>query len=257
LSGTVRTAAGEPLAGKLLVCRTGRSPSSAVTAADGRFEMDARLVRGELYTLQLVDSTFVLRPADVQHTAGSDRALELEAVEAAFVTARLVDPQGRPVPFVRTELWWRWDTRPPVWTAVASRLDGTVVFTGVPGVDLDLRVHAAGDLGAGSREPIRLAAGEKLALEVEVAPAGTVAGQMVDADGRPRPGVEVMLQSFDVTTGQPRRNGSADVPTDRQGRYVFLGVAPGLYLVRAALGGGAPRGRVFEIASGERVSIDL
>jgi hypothetical protein len=279
LRGIVRSSDGTPLAGQTLLCRTQRSqsinggrPGQATTGADGRFEMRAPLVVDEPYSLHLVGSNWVLEQEKPQGLAGesdlryrvrweekaSGRELDLVAVPAAFVSGRLVDAEQRPVPFVWTELQGMRTWVHPPWGVVAyatSMRDGTIRFPGVLGLDLDLRVHVQGTSGAGDSAPFRMAPGDRRSIDVVVQLPGVINGRLLDASGKPLAGVRVSLWNCDVASGGGRTN----VCSDRQGRFVFTGVAPGSHRVGTDLYEPAGRGQseVFEVAAGATVTTTL
>lgn len=257
LHGVLRDDAGAPLPGLRLVCRTklgpsmnGGAPGNTVTDADGRFTMDAPLVAGEPFSLHLDGGGHVLLQEKVhdmtgahdarylvrhEDTADPARELELVAVPAAIVTARLVDTGGRPVPFQWTELQERSDNRTPAWMAMAyatSRRDGTLEFPGVHAIDRPVRVATEGGGGAAASEPFQLTRGERTEIVLTVQLPGTVRGRLLDPQGRPVPGYRVSLGNFDTATGQQIDGSWMTVPTDRDGRFVFVGVAAGGHRVQ-------------------------
>jgi hypothetical protein len=283
LRGTLRSEDGRPLAGQQLLCRTQRSqsmnggrPGMATTDEQGRFVMTAPLVEDEPYSLHLVDSTWVLLQKKTRgHTgahdlrylvrhegkASSQEELALVARPAAMVTATLVDAEGRPVPFVWTELQsWRENTHPP-WGAVAyatSTRDGRVVFPGVHGTGNDMRIKAEAR-GAGESEPFRLEPGARFDVKIVMSRPGSIRGRVLDADGKPRPGVRVSLRNLDLATGNQTDGSWSDVPTDRLGRFVFTDVSPGGHRVETGLHGGDPKARseMFEVKPGATATVDV
>jgi protocatechuate 3,4-dioxygenase beta subunit len=229
LHGTLRAASGEPLAGEQLICRTKRSqsmdggpPGCGTTDAAGHFAMDAPLAAGEPYSLYLVGSKSVLQQQKVDRMTGLHdarylvryedvadpaRELTLVAVPAALVTAKLVDADGRPVPFQRTELKQRRVNRKPEWTAMASATsarDGSLVFPGVHGGMGELRVQSEGAGGAGNSDTFQLAVGERREITVRLQRAGVIEGRVLDRDGKPMPAARVNHDQL------RRRNGSTD-----------------------------------------------
>ena len=72
--------------------------------------------------------------------------------------------------------------------------------------------------------PVSLKAGDANdAIEVKLTPVGSIVGRIVDAEGEPAQGVQVLAQGV----GQ-----SGDAVTDDKGRYRIGGLAPGRYRVR-------------------------
>ncbi|MBK8101083.1 MAG: carboxypeptidase regulatory-like domain-containing protein [Planctomycetes bacterium] len=283
LRGVLHSAAGKPLAGQKLICRTKRSqsmnggtPGEAVSDADGRFVMDAPLVKDEPYSLHLVGSSWVLRQEKTERMTGSgdlryrvryeDRAepgreLRLIAVEAAHVTAKLVDHEGLPVPFLWTELQQVRGGGNPDWSDLGyatSRRDGTLQFAGVHGGEAGLRVVANGSGGAGVSETFTVAPGGRHEVTVTLQRAGRVIGRVLDKGGAPVAGYRVSLGNYDVATGQQTDGGWNTVPTGRDGRFAFVGVAPGGHKVHAIHGETRPcDSEVFEVGAGATVELDL
>jgi protocatechuate 3,4-dioxygenase beta subunit len=285
LRGTLRGASGEPLAGEQLICRTKRSqsmnggtPGRATTDAQGHFAMDAPLAEGEPYSLHLVNSKWVLLQEKVdgmkglydarylvryEDVADPGRELALAAVPAALVTAKLVDVDGRPVPFQWTELQERRANRMPEWMEMAyatSARDGSLAFSGVHGGTGDLRVHTEGIGGAGASDVFTLDTGDHRELVVRVQRAGVIEGRVLDGKGRPVPAARVSLRNHDVATGQQTDGGWSNVPSDRQGRFRFVGVAPGghrLELDTMLHGARVVATPVFAVAPGATVVQDV
>ena len=81
--------------------------------------------------------------------------------------------------------------------------------------------------------------------------AGALVGRVVDQDGAAAPGVTVTITAVGT-------NASRLAVTEAGGRYVFSGLAPGLYRVRLELSGFRPLTREgVRIATGETVRLDL
>lgn len=283
LRGVLRSKDGLPLAGERLLCRTrksqsmnGGTPGEAVTDAEGRFQMAAPLVAGEPYSLHLVGSQWALLQQKTEGMTGwldarylvryednadAARELSLVAVPAAFVTARLVDGNGKAVPFAWTELQERADNRSPAWMAMAyatSQRDGKLVFTGVHGLDRDLRLATEGGDGAGTSEMFHLAPGERRALQVTVQRPGKVTGRLLDQAGKSVAGCRLSLGNYDVGTGQQVGGSWSTVPTDRDGRFAFVGVSPGGHKAQNIREEArACSSDVFEVRPGATVHLEL
>lgn len=245
LRGTLHNDQGQPLAGERLLCRTtlspsmsGGAPGHAETDAQGNFTLIAPLVQGEPYTLHLVDSNFVLAQKEgrrkqsdprylvrYEDQADGARPLALVAVPAALLSARLVDTEGNPVPFQWTELRLEDAQGPPMGYAT-SRRDGGLTFPGMHVIASSVRIASTGPSGAGRSEPFKLRVGP-LSQEVVLTRPGTVKGRARDARGAPLAGVRLSLRNCDPVTGDQVDGSWTNVPTDREGRFVFVGVPPG------------------------------
>jgi len=252
--GVLRTKDGTPLAGETLEARrSGGRRARANTDKDGRFEIAGPLAPGDRFRLLLLGSNYVLRQNKTQQHAGwHDKRylvtheavaaekldLQLEATPGAFVSGRLVDTDGRPVPFqyirmqaLRPANW------SPRWGNVAyatSRRDGSFAFPGVHGSDEKLRLYTTGRLGAGSKQ-FRLQHGQRLDnLELRIAKAGVVEGILADSNGTPAAGIVVTIRNYDLETGKSTDGSWTNVLTDWRGRFRFIGVAPGGHRVAIA-----------------------
>jgi protocatechuate 3,4-dioxygenase beta subunit len=85
--------------------------------------------------------------------------------------------------------------------------------------------------------PIRVAVGEErggVDFQLRLVPMSRVEGTVIGLDGAPAPNLQVSLVSANSTTA-PDIAGllSAGTTTDREGRFVLNGIAPGLYSVQA------------------------
>jgi hypothetical protein len=287
LRGVVRSVDGTPLRGESLLCRTklsqginGGRPGKAVTGEDGTFSMVAPLAESEPFSIHLVDSHRVLLQEKktpelkgyfdprflVRHEAIAEagRNLALVAVPAAFVSGRLIDAVGRPVPFQWTELQHRRKgDRLMQWSAVAhatTSKDGTFDFPGVHGME-ELRVHAKGGNGGGASEVFSLARGQRIEdLVVRLEAPGVVEGRVLDTAGRPVPAARVVLRDYYAQPGVQTISGATSVLTDRKGRYRFVGVEPGAHRVDLDLrpgGGGHGVSDPFDVEPGATVKQDL
>lgn len=281
--GRVTDAAGKPLANQTMVCRTQRSqsmnggrPGRASTDADGRFVLDAPLVVGEPYSLHLVGSDHAFQQAKTKGMWGSSdprylvrwedvadpaRELAMVAVPVAKLTVTVRNGDKQPVPFLSLEL--QFDREPfqlnTIAYATTSR-DGVAVFPGVHGADVDVVVIGSGPAGAVRSEPFRLVAGESLRRELVATTPGRVEGLVVDAGGKPLPGVRVSLRNVDAATGKQVDGSWTCVPSDRLGRFVFTGVAAGGHRIDVGMHAktdGAGKSEPFDVAPGGTVQVEV
>ncbi len=188
----------------------------------------------------------------------SEDAAAAEAEErTAAITARVVDPSGRPLEGATVEL-----TDVPGHRGTATA-DGTVRMTGevpeafVPwlGDHATFRVSRAGYTTEEARA--RLVLGEDVPLgDVVLRPGATVVGRVEDADGRPAAGVRVW--SVVLVDGKPMTaealNSEARATTDAAGRFELAGVPAGVIRIEAV---GAEQERAhsagFELGAGDLV----
>ncbi len=169
-----------------------------------------------------------ISPPDGVEEAAFDLALDRGVV----VKGRVLDPEGRPLAGARprglSDWWGSWGQS-------------------LPTAGFESLALAAGEMSAGRSPAQRAAAGRSVILrgkvqgpiEVKLVPWGTLTGRLLDANGQPRPGVE--LGSPD---NQNRRveEGPGSLPdhvkTDADGRFLAEGLAPGLKYDFHVLGNG-------------------
>jgi hypothetical protein len=171
------------------------------------------------------------------------------------------------VPFAWTELQVPGGTAAPLglpghvsprWLAVAnatSRRDGRVIFPGVHAMAEDLRVHSETEQGSGTSHEFRIERGKPIEVVVRVQRPGRVTGRILDAGGKPAVGYRISCGSVDAARGIYIRD---SVPTDRDGRFAFVGVAPGQYqLLSSDEEETSCRSTVFEVTSGATTDVPL
>lgn len=254
IGGLLKHRDGRPLPGESIVCRAanGGRRSIARTGADGAFSMNSPLAPGEGCVLYLTGSGHVLDqpkdPADFnsmdmrarhQHRTVIDTGarIELVAVDECRVLGRVVIDGGRPVPHAEVTLEHAHPNHSPKWMTFAwttADPQGNYVFEGLHPVEDELRVAVADRAGAGISRTFTLPPrGDAAGIDVAITPAGTVAGTVRDPDGRPLPGARVWLREADEETKSRRRGNINESLADRNGRYRFTGVGPGMYRLSA------------------------
>lgn len=282
IRGVLRGPDGRPLAGEHIECRhhQGGVRTTAVTDEDGHFELAAPRAPGTPCILYLVDSAYVTAQAktdellgswdarflaDHEFVVGAETTLDVRAERAAVVSGRLVDAAGVPVRWLRVQLQEALDGRMPHWMTFAyaeSDRDGRFRFAGVNPPRRQLRVVAGpGDSGASASGSFELAFGQsREGLAIEVAAPGSVAGQVLDANGTPIPGARVWLRNHDLATDRQTDGSVREVLADRDGRYRFVDVEPGGHRIEVNMfdsplaAGASP---VFEVRAGEEASITV
>lgn len=75
-------------------------------------------------------------------------------------------------------------------------------------------------------------------IRVSLSPLGVISGKIVDQDGLPIPGVNVVCLTVQIQDGQMQARQDRSVATDDRGVYRFWGLQPGRYFVKATGHGG-------------------
>ena len=162
------------------------------------------------------------------------------------------------MPFHWIELQERSESRYPKWMRFAwarSDRNGVFAFAGVHAIPNPVRVHAEGSKGSGTSETFQLTrGGDRDGEFVTIQPAGVIEGRVVDAEGKPVAGIIVTYGNYDITTDE-QVDGGTNVMTNRDGRYRFVGVAPGGHLVDVE--GHQVKSNIFEVLPGKTVRRDL
>lgn len=273
--------AGAPLSGVKLVIRavSGGLRTEVVTGADGRAVFDSPVGVGGEAVVYSADGRWVLDPpvvaSDRMHDRRSsaryqfrvepERTLAVRAVPACTVSGRVLLADGRPAAFVRVECQEEDGNRRPRWMPFAyaeTDRDGRFRFANLHHDADAARICVEAPLGSATSEPFVLATpGTTVAMpDLRLTVAASIAGVVVDADGRPAPGVRVWLRDWDLErNGHP--SGRVDeVVTDRAGRYRFLGVATGgasLYLLVGETHPLRPAVDPFAVEPGQAYTVDL
>lgn len=216
-----------------------KSPTPLVTWTDGDgwFEFTTRASAACCFDLD--DERYAFAQAKVRGMRGAwdvgysglheecalAKELQLVAEPAAFVRGRVVDATGAPVPNAPVELQQSVarTVRAPVgdvtWRTFAcavSDVRGAFAIGGLSPTTLPVRLHAAGATRSGSTDPFQVGGPVPV---LRVGAPGRVEGWLTDADGEPRIGVRVSLGASRET----------NTYTDCDGRFVFVGVDPGVH----------------------------
>ena len=286
LSGRLLDPHGAPVAGALvrvLPTRAGRRAQGlavdllferldhdalpqSISGADGRFRVDARDVPPEVAAQRVapgqfrwIEDPWVL----VQHPSFATAAEscagwqggphdlgDVTLRRGVTVRARLVDPDGRPLPEGVLEVtdpgsppgggrWNEWDKVWPLMRAVADT-GGRVWSPGLWVGDNVLAASAPGHVTRGIRHAFG-APGEHDLGDVELQPSRPLSGVVLDAGGQPVPGADVVARPAAMTAmfgGEDTalrdlrvrmHNSSADLretrqQTDAGGRFLFDGL---------------------------------
>jgi hypothetical protein len=104
----------------------------------------------------------------------------------------------------------------------------------------------------GLARSLELQGSEPSPLTVQLEPAGIVTGRLVEEDGQPRPGVELLIHFVKKDNDSVAKHLPHRITTDEAGRFRLDGLAPGL-VYQINLAGKLPNTTIGSVAS--RVSI--
>jgi RNA polymerase sigma factor (sigma-70 family) len=158
-----------------------------------------------------------------------------------ILTGTILGPDGKPLPGARVfnmkplHFW----TSQPLETAsftltgVDPRGRRSMVF-----LHPEKRLAAALELQGNAQSP----------LTIQLKPAGTVTGRLVEEDGEPRPGVELLIHFVRKENGYVAEHLPNRITTDREGRFRVEGLAPGL-VYQINLAGKRPTNTLGSVAT--------
>ena len=195
---------------------------------------------------------------------GETAERDLEMRRGLVVKGRVVNPEGAPVEGAKvrstaaSNLQWQWGL--PWFGAdfgllATSGADGAFEAKGLaPRESWVLSASKDGFVGVPS-DPFRLAAdAAPPTLTLKLAPGASIAGRVIDADGKPQPGWTVYYWSME---GQ-NSSGTVTATTEEDGAYVLKGLPKGKGQVQANGTGGYVNQQVEALAVGEnRTGVDL
>jgi len=253
IRGTLVDGDGKPVKGVRLHCRAeghgggayaiDSAVGSGISAADGSFALPSPVAPGEKFSLQSDDDKVaVWQPHDdvfqhhdncfiAEHLPGAVH--QVTTIVTTTVRGIVHDADGTPVAGAAIQLLARAANRSPAEETIAEAWTGRdgrfLLLRGLGGgMQLPVRVLVDGPLSASSTE-FSLGEGDAFELEPLVAqPAAEVVGTVTDPRGRPLAGLRVHL--FRMS-----RNELGTI-TDRNGRYRFVGVPPGMWQIRCTRG---------------------
>jgi hypothetical protein len=145
----------------------------------------------------------------------------------------VIDQDGKPLSGARISGLRNYGHSPSYWEPEPLRTGEFAMFGVKPGQRRRLIVVHDGQRLAGS---LLIEGNEKEPLKVQVRPWATVTGRVVDADGQPKPGLDLLFafghRSRDFTIGI---HPAGPFATDRQGKFRIEGLVPELqYLLLIA-----------------------
>lgn len=277
----VRDDSGKPAADVALMMRPVRGGSRvfAVTDADGKVTFDTRLAIGSMALLCSDDDRWVTTRSGSDADTASDlqargqhsflvdpsRVEQVQLAAACSVRGRILRHDGRPASFTWVELQDQRANREPEWSRAdltCTDREGHFVLPRLHASDTSLRVRVASPNGAWDGPPFEMRRpGTAIRLpEARLAPPAVIEGVLRDGGQHPVPGVRVDLFAWDAARFSAHHvDGTI---TDREGRYRFLGVAPGSMRLRLTADpddralGGSDAGQI-DIEPGQVRTCDL
>jgi hypothetical protein len=228
-TGTLHSASDEPIAGVRLRVDVAGDVIEVTTDGNGVFQFAHQRTSPTTCLFVLLDDRWVLDNFDPAFTP--DRPIYLRAVAPCEVAGALRLADGRPASLVEIDI--EAETRDGTWLRHArgrTDRDGRLQVLRLRETPRALRLAVAGRHGTFLGEPFALPApGTKVDLGTSTLRAAVVIeGVVCDAAQRPVAGQGVWLLTTD-----PRRpvlhppDPHVEALTDREGRYRFVGVAPG------------------------------
>jgi len=197
------------------------------------------------------DGAWKLAAAHAGEASASGRGtpfLELALVPELVVTGRVLDASGAPLAGARIAAEGYFHARPSI--AVRDLVEATSDASGafaLAGLRSDIGHALVIEAAGHARSTRELAPAETLELgELTLAPESVLAGLVVDPDGIPLAGVEVVAELIDgaTTAFQPQDAGTRVLGrvlrtwTDANGAFVFAGLTPEPLFLRARTTGG-------------------
>jgi len=251
----LRLAPGGSLAGTILDAETAAPLEGATvraaglssrTDARGRFALDG-LTPGEIVFQARADG---YEPRDERLSIGSGptSGLEIRLTKGVRLAGRVVDGAGRPVAgasiFAAAYRLREGDGR----LAGRAAGDGTFAVTAPAGQVILEAVDAAG--GTGRSGVLGVPPGGSMeGIEIRIAEAASLTGNVIDAVGEPLPGARVYAAAGERTFG--------GVVTGRDGTFTLGPIPPGPIQVVAVSGGARARVGPIEILEGETAHVTL
>ncbi|MGE3172988.1 MAG: carboxypeptidase-like regulatory domain-containing protein [Planctomycetota bacterium] len=172
-----------------------------------------------------------------------------------IVRARIVDDDDTPIRGAHVELQVYRDGWHPPWSTVAHGIadrHGRAVLSRAAAQGSAMRLRVQGLFGFGIAELPHIASDDPRDAVVRVRPPGRVTGTVRGTDGAPLAGMRVRLRRDDLPTGETGGRHTS-VPTDRQGRFVFVGVAAGGHRLTVD----DRPGQAVDVPAGQVVEVDL
>lgn len=225
LVGDVITASGQPVAGALVVARSGRNRRQAATDAEGRFDLalgeaspcDVHVYRPSgLPGESRLDGTFAALALREVDPTGEPLHLVMPPLPNGLLRGRVVDDQGTGV--AATITLWHQERHESVRAVAAD--DGSFAVPAVPAGTVDALVDAPGEISA-SRRDLSIGDGPLDLGTITLMAAGSLHGSVLGPDGGAPAKAELSVYLDDQRV----------VATYAAGTYHFDALPPGDHTV--------------------------
>lgn len=229
LEGSVATRSGAAVSDATLELHPAGRPAenskpslSARTDAQGRFSQTIRGVEPGEYEVRVSAPSHALARVPVRLAPPQSTKLKIQLDPAAPLAGRIRDARQQPVPLARVLAFSIDGTSSPTPAEARADEEGRFVIADLPAGRYRLLIEAPG-LGSATAAPV--VAPDSDVVVTLSGESRTIGGRVLSAgQAFARAGVTLVGEALD----EPRLT-----TTDEQGRFVFFGIGPGTYGIRA------------------------
>ena len=251
VSGTVKGEDGKVIAGATVYTAFRDYRYTTTTDAEGRYRLVGLVENSGLdYNRQPnLYSVTALLPADSPYMSNSVRfsikpgeklTQDLTLKSGGTITGKVKTADGKPVAGASIGVFKELGRGSRSYFAggmgsgrILTDSQGNFVVRQLPGGSMNVSADPPADanLLTEERKNVQVVAGESTPVDLTLKTAGSVAGTLTDASGKPIVDAEVTL-SCKGPSSMPWGRSLTPVTTDEQGRYRFVGLAGGAYQVQ-------------------------